>query len=89
VRAGFREADGFEIRYWRPRDLRRAFWRIGDVTLSADGFFTLNPQVSDLDLLAPRARAVVRTSSALQALSRRFPPLAAAADSLWVRAVKR
>lgn len=86
ARRGFREGDDFEVRYWRPGQLRRVFSRIGDVSLSVDGFFTLNPRLSDLDLLSPRARVVVRTSEALRRLSSVARPLGLVADSLWVEA---
>ena len=49
----FREGDEFEVRYWKPSELKRVFGRIG-LKLSTDGFFTLNPQKRDLDLLPPR-----------------------------------
>ena len=61
--ARFREGDEFEVRYWKPSELKRVFGRIGPTELSTDGFFTLNPQKRDLDLLAsalPCARARLR-----------------------------
>jgi SAM-dependent methyltransferase len=88
TRRGFREGDAFEVRYWSPRDLRRTFGRIGRVRLSVDGFFTLNPRIEDLDLLSPRARAVVRASEGLRRLSTVVTPLRLVADSLWVEARK-
>jgi SAM-dependent methyltransferase len=88
ARRRFRDGSDFEVRYWLPRDLRRVFSRIGGVKLSVDGFFTLNPRVSDLDLLSPRARVVVRTSEALRRLSVIAKPLGLVADSLWVEARK-
>lgn len=88
ARRRFREGSDFEVRYWRPQELKHAFSRIGDVSLSVDGFFTLNPRLSDLDLLSPRARVVVRTSEALRKLSTVARPLGLVADSLWVEARK-
>lgn len=64
----FREGEAFEVRYWRPSELRSVFGRIGPTELSTDGFFTLNPQKRDLDLLPRRFRAVVRASDALKRL---------------------
>jgi SAM-dependent methyltransferase/uncharacterized protein YbaR (Trm112 family) len=76
----------FDVRYWSPGELRQAFSRaVGPTELAVDGFLTLNPQPADLDLLPRRYRALVRTSEALRRLSERVPPLAYAADSLYVR----
>jgi 2-polyprenyl-3-methyl-5-hydroxy-6-metoxy-1,4-benzoquinol methylase len=90
ARRRFREGDLFEVRYWTPGELRRA-WRdaIGPTALSTDGFFTLNPQTSDLDLLPPHFRALVRVSEALRRASARRPWLTNVADSVNVRAVPR
>jgi 2-polyprenyl-3-methyl-5-hydroxy-6-metoxy-1,4-benzoquinol methylase/uncharacterized protein YbaR (Trm112 family) len=88
ARRGFREGDRFEVRYWRPGELRRAFGTIGPTELTTDGFFTLNPQKRDLDLLPRRYRALVRTSEALRRLSGRARFLTAVADSVNVRSVR-
>ena len=45
---------------------KRVFGRIGPTELSTDGFFTLNPQKRDLDLLPPRFRALVRVSEGVE-----------------------
>jgi SAM-dependent methyltransferase/uncharacterized protein YbaR (Trm112 family) len=90
ARRRFRPAGGFEVRYWRPAVLRNVFEvLIGPTTLVPDAFLTLNPHAGDLSDLSVRARAIVRTSRALTALARRVPPLAAAADSLWVCSTRR
>jgi SAM-dependent methyltransferase len=74
----------FDVRYWGPRELRAELERrIGPTQLSADGFFTLNPQPSDLALLPPRYRTVVRASEALRRASDVVRPLAYAADSVY------
>jgi SAM-dependent methyltransferase len=85
ARRGFREGDYFEVRYWRPSELRRVFSAIGPTELSTDGFFTLNPQTSDLDLLPPRFRTLVRVSERLKRLG--VPT--AVADSVNVRSIRR
>jgi hypothetical protein len=85
ARRRFREGDAFEVRYWRPGELRRAFGEIGPTSLTTDGFFTLNPQKRDLDLLPRRYRALVRASEALRAASGRARFLTAVADSVNVR----
>jgi SAM-dependent methyltransferase len=81
----FREPhDLFDVRYWGPGELRDELARlVGPTTLEADGFLTLNPQMSDLELLPRRSRAVVRLSEALRRASGRLGPLRYAADSLY------
>jgi len=85
ARRGFREGERFDVRYWRPAELVRTFSVIGATTLSTDGFFTLNPQKRDLDLLPKRYRLVVRTSEALRRVSSKIPALTNLADSVDVR----
>jgi SAM-dependent methyltransferase/uncharacterized protein YbaR (Trm112 family) len=81
----FREGERFEVRYWTPSQLRSVFGRIGATELSTDGYFTLNPQKRDLDLLPARFRAIVRVS---EALKRAHAPTTLA-DSVNVRSVRR
>jgi len=86
----FRQPGGFEVRYWQPAALRRLFDSlIGPTRLVPDAFFTLNPHAGDLSELTWRARWVVRTSRGLTALAERVPPVALAADSLWVCSTRR
>jgi SAM-dependent methyltransferase len=76
----------FDVRYWGPRELRGELERrIGPTEIVADGFFTLNPQMTDLGLFPWRYRAVVRTSEALRRASEHVRPLRYAADSLYAR----
>ena len=82
---GFREGDKFEVRYWRPGELKRVFGRIGPTELTTDGYFTLNPQKRDLDLLPRRFRTLVRVSEALK----RIGAPTTVADSVNVRSVPR
>jgi SAM-dependent methyltransferase/uncharacterized protein YbaR (Trm112 family) len=89
ARRGFRETRNFEVRYWRPRELQRAFEdAIGPAVVQADGYFSLNPQISDVRFLLPHYRAIVYASHALYRLSQVFPPLKYVADSLYVTAHK-
>jgi hypothetical protein len=88
ARRRFREGDAFEVRYWRPRELRRTFGAIGATELTTDGFFTLNPQKRDLDLLPRRYRALVRASEGLRRLSGRARFLTTVADSVNVRSTR-
>jgi SAM-dependent methyltransferase len=85
ARRGFRGARAFEVRYWRPSELRALGELVGPTRLEVDGFFSLNAQPSDTDLLRASGRAVVRMSSAL----RRVRPLRPLADSIWVVSERR
>jgi 2-polyprenyl-3-methyl-5-hydroxy-6-metoxy-1,4-benzoquinol methylase len=85
---GFKEGKEFDVRYWRPGELRLAWAEnLGPATLTTDGFFTLNPQKADLDLLPPYLRPVVLLSERLKAESGRRPVLTNLADSVNIRAV--
>jgi SAM-dependent methyltransferase len=84
----FRDGTGFDVRYWTPAALRRTFSGIGPVTLLADGYLALNPQASDVDLLPPRYRLIVRLSEGMRRSAGVFPPLVLAADSVFVRVAK-
>ena len=87
VRRRFREGRDFEVRYWTPRELTATFVQeFGSARLSVDGFFSLNPQISDVRLLPRRYRAIIYTSEALRAASRVFSSLIYVADSLYVAA---
>ena len=88
ARRGFSAGSGQDVRYWTLAELRRTFGAIGPVSISADGFLTINPQTSDLDLLPARSRAVVRVSEGLRRASERVPPLVRVADSVVVHARK-
>jgi SAM-dependent methyltransferase/uncharacterized protein YbaR (Trm112 family) len=86
----FRPARGFEVRYWRSRDLHALFMRtVGATTLSVDGFLTLNPHAGDLSQLDRRSRTVVRVSRAFAGLAERLPALHGVADSLWIHSTRR
>ena len=85
LRRGFREAEGFEVRYWTPRELKRTFRRaIGDTTLSVDAYFGLGIQASDAAALPLKYRAVVKTSEFLRSLSRMIPAMSWFADSVYL-----
>jgi len=87
LRRGFREARDFEVRYWTVPELKATFSRlIGPASVSVDGYFSLNAQVSDVAFLPPRYRAIVYTSEWLQRLSVHLPALNYIADSLYVTA---
>ncbi len=88
-RRGFTEGEGFEVRYWSPPEMLSAFRQlIGPSDVSADCFFGLGIQLSDIDLLPRRYRAVVRASHGLASASRRCRPLRMCADSLYVASIR-
>jgi SAM-dependent methyltransferase len=84
-----RERKIFRVRRWLPWHILTAFREIvGPTTLEPDGFFTLNPQLTDVDILPPFSRFVVRLSSRLCQISADVPPLRFLADSVFVEAKK-
>lgn len=91
ARRGFREGCDFDVRYWTPRELVSTFRAIfGSARIFVDGFFSLNPQISDVNFLPWKYRSVVYASEALRKISGVFSPLTYVADSLYVEgAVKR
>jgi SAM-dependent methyltransferase len=85
-----RNASPFRVRYWAPRELRQSVQGlIGPCELSVDGFFSLNAQMTDRDMLPRRYAAVVTLSDALRRASDRVPFLLEAADSLYFQADNR
>ena len=89
LRLKFVKTQGFEVRYWLPGELLSAFRQeLGPTEVEVDGFFSLNPQVSDIHFLPAKYRAVVRASEVLRKSSRILPPLRYCADSLYLRTTK-
>ena len=90
VRRGFREAraGSFEMRYWSHDEIRRGLEEAGlrAVRIRADGFFSQNPQLADLDLLSLPGKALVLASYAGRTIANALPLLARVADSLWIEA---
>jgi SAM-dependent methyltransferase len=84
TRRRFREAVGFEVRYWGIRELHDAFNPIGPAEISVDGFFGLGIQAADIDLMPPFEAVVIRSSEALRSVSRRMPSLIYVADSVYL-----
>jgi len=90
ARRRFREPHGFEVRYWTPKELISTFTAaIGPSRIFVDGYFSLNPQASDLRFLPPTYRAIVRTSEVLRKMSNALNPLAYLADSLYVVSMRK
>lgn len=90
AKRGFRDAKlgTFEMRYWSKTGIRNAMESAGlhDLEILADGFFTQNPQFSDLDMLSPAGRLVVLASHAGRRAAGVLPVLTRMADSLWIKA---
>ena len=90
VRRGFRETRDFEVRYWMVKELISAFQEeIGPAKVFVDGYFSLNPQISDLRFMPLRYRMIVRFSEALRKTSKWFRPLIYAADSLYISVTRQ
>jgi len=89
ARRRFRQPRLFQVRYWPLAALRSVFAdAVGPTTLSVDGFFSINAQTADLDLLRPAHRALVHASNVLRRLAGQFPWLIRGADSVYVNSRK-
>lgn len=90
LKRGFREArpDTFEMRYWSRQEIRESLRETGlrEIEIHADGFFSQNPQLSDLDLLTLGGKLIVVASYAGRKTADALPILTRAADSLWIEA---
>jgi len=90
AKRGFRQArpGTFEMRYWTRTGIRQAIEGAGlrNLQLRVDGFFSQNPQLTDLDLLSPAGRMIVWASHAGRKAADALPFLVHLADSLWVEA---
>jgi SAM-dependent methyltransferase/uncharacterized protein YbaR (Trm112 family) len=85
ARRGFSQGHDFDVRYWTPRELVSTFRAIfGSARIVVDGFFSLNPQISDVNFLPWKYRTVVYASEALRKISGIFSPLTYVADSLYI-----
>ena len=91
ARRGFSDGRDFDVRYWSPRELVSTFGSsFGSARIVVDGFFSLNPQISDVRLFPWKYRIVVYASEALRWFSDKIFPLTYLADSLYVAgALKR
>ena len=89
-RRGWTEGEGFDVRYWSPRELLETFEKtIGPSVMTTDCFFGLGIQASDADMLPVRHRAVIHASEALRLLSRVVNPLTKIADSVYLESVNK
>ncbi len=84
-RRGFTEGEGFEVRYWTPSELMRTFEeKFGTTTMTADCYFGLGIQHSDVDLLPLKYRIVVHSSHLIRQMSKFISPLSKVADSVYL-----
>jgi SAM-dependent methyltransferase len=89
LRRGFREGQGFEVRYWSLPELRRMFrTSVGPTRIEADCYFGIGLQRSDAALMTPLLAAILGASEALKALSRHVGALVWFADSVFAEANK-
>jgi SAM-dependent methyltransferase/uncharacterized protein YbaR (Trm112 family) len=89
ARRGFREGRDFDVRYWTPRELISTFRAtFGSARIFVDGFFSLNPQISDVDFLPWKSRTVVYASETLRKISGILFPLTYVADSLYIEGTR-
>jgi SAM-dependent methyltransferase/uncharacterized protein YbaR (Trm112 family) len=90
ARRGFRATHGFEVRYWSPKELKATFEKlIGPTELSIDGFFSLDPQFSDLRFFPAPYKGIVYASEMLRRLGTIVPALKVIADSLYLNSVRK
>lgn len=89
LKRGFREAHGFQVRYWTLGQLRSLFEReIGMTQLEIDCFFGLGLQASDVDIMPPLSRVLIGFSEYLRKVGSILPVLSWAADSVYVHSRK-
>jgi 2-polyprenyl-3-methyl-5-hydroxy-6-metoxy-1,4-benzoquinol methylase/uncharacterized protein YbaR (Trm112 family) len=76
----------FEMRYWSKSNIQDVVEKAGleKLKILTDGFFTQNPQLSDLDLLTTTGKLVVMASHAGRWAAGVLPVLTHLADSLWI-----
>jgi SAM-dependent methyltransferase len=90
VRRGFKAPTNFQVRYWTVSDLGNTFSNtIGPTDIFVDGFFSVNSQPSDLDILPLKYRLVVLCSEALRGASQKLPWMKYFADSLYLKSTQK
>lgn len=90
ARRGFAEGENFDVRYWSPSELIKTFTEIfGATEMTADCYFGLNVQGTDIDMFPPHFKMVVRSSELLRRMSRKMPLLAKFADSVYLESVNQ
>jgi SAM-dependent methyltransferase len=90
LRRGFREPQGFEVRYWGLGELRNTFSRlVGPTTIDVDCFFGLGFQLADYAFMRRRHRPILLASEVLRRTSKVLPFLVYVADSVFCRSRKQ
>lgn len=89
MRRRFAEGSGFDVRYWRISELRKAFERfVGPAKISVHCFFGLGLEPIDRHLMPSGIRLAISVSELLRLLSMKAAWLTNLADSVYVTAVK-
>lgn len=89
ARRRFREARGFEVRYWSIPALRQVFTKhVGRTTFSVDCFFGIGLQDADLQLMPLSLIVVIRASQLLRKTSRVLSRFCYVADSVYVESTR-
>ena len=89
-RRGCTEGEGFDVRYWTPRELLKTFAEIfGATEMTVDGYFGLGIQKTDVDLLPIKYKLVVYSSELLRKISIGVPFIKKAADSLYLESLNQ
>jgi|ERR1035437_1629464 ubiquinone/menaquinone biosynthesis C-methylase UbiE/uncharacterized protein YbaR (Trm112 family) len=82
---GFRKAEGFEVRYWRPKRMQQVFSDcVGNTKLGVDCFFGLGLQRADSEFMPRWKQYILNTSELLKRISNRIRPVVLVADSIFV-----
>jgi len=86
----FKEPKSFDVRYWSLSELKNTFGNfIGPTSLSVDGYFSLNSQQKDIDLLYLRYRLGVYYSEMLRRISEKMQWMKYFADSVYIKSIRR
>jgi SAM-dependent methyltransferase len=89
-RRGFKDGSGFDVRYWKIRELIRSFEdAIGPTEYSVDCFFGLGLQPSDARLLGFAGKSLIFGSESLRKIAEHFSPARQFADSLYLRSHRK
>jgi ubiquinone/menaquinone biosynthesis C-methylase UbiE/uncharacterized protein YbaR (Trm112 family) len=84
LKRGFREASGFETRYWSPSELVATFNQyIGPTELLVGSYFT-QAQPTDKDLFIPRDKILLAIAELLKRTNHRVPFLTNFADNVFL-----
>ena len=89
AKRGFRNPVSFEVRYWFLSELRRTFRDlIGPTSSFVDGYFSLNAQVSDIDLFPLKYGLLINSSEILRRISVKVKWFKYFSDSIYVKSIK-